>query len=372
MYSPARHIGQIFMKTRPIHLTFFLTGRCNGQCPFCFYLKGKQRWNSHLELNLNEIEKISHSLGSLLWLAFSGGEIYLRDDLVEISRVFYSNNKPAIMLYPTNGLLPAVIRSRTEQILKCCKNSVIAVKLSIDGLGLAHDVLRNTPGSFEKTMQTYRMLGELIAQYPNFELGVNTVFCSENQGAMDGIIDFVKDLEHINTHTISLVRGDLMNGHYKNVDIGLYNRAIGRLESDLKNSCARRYRFRGARIKAAQDIVQRRLIHRTVHEKKRLISCYAGRLNLVLTECGDVFPCEILNQKLGNVRDYDGDVRRLLRSDGARSVIRLITDKKCYCTHECYFMTNILFNPMLYPALAKEYLSLIATESSPHPLTIFW
>src|SRR5271157_5474924 len=128
MYSPARHIGQIFRKTRPIHLTFFLTGRCNAQCPFCFYLKGGRRGHSHVELTLNEIEKISHSLGSLLWLAFSGGEIYLRDDLVEISRVFYSNNKPAIMLYPTNGLLPDVIWSKTEQILKFCKKSVIAVK----------------------------------------------------------------------------------------------------------------------------------------------------------------------------------------------------------------------------------------------------
>src|SRR5208283_3358155 len=225
MYSPARHIGQIFTKTRPIHLTFFLTRRCNSHCPFCFYLRGKHgsAGRSGPELTLDEIEKISRSMGSLLWLAFSGGEIFLRDDLPEISKIFYINNKPAIMLYPTNGLLPDVIRSGTERILACCKESVIAVKLSIDGLGGAHDAMRNTPGSFEKTMQTYRMLGELVDAYPNFELGVNTVFCSGNQHAMDGIIDFVKELKHIKTHTISLVRGDLVNRQYKEVDIGLYN-----------------------------------------------------------------------------------------------------------------------------------------------------
>lgn len=228
MYSPVRHIGQIFRKTRPIHLTFFLTRRCNAQCPFCFYLKSKERGGSAAELTLDEIEKISRSFGSLLWLAFSGGEIFLRNDLVEISRVFYVNNRPAIMLYPTNGLLPDIIRSKMEQILKRCKDSVIAVKLSIDGLNNVHDDLRNTPGSFEKTMQTYRMLGELVQAYPNFELGVNTVFCSENQHCMDEIIDFVKGLEHIKTHTISLVRGDLMDGKYKDVDTRLYNRAIGR------------------------------------------------------------------------------------------------------------------------------------------------
>ncbi len=297
-------------------------------------------------------------MGSLLWLAFSGGEIYLRDDLVEISRVFYNNNRPAIMLYPTNGLLPEVIRSRTEQILKFCKKSVIAVKLSVDGLDGAHDALRNTPGSFERTMQTYRVLGELVDAYPNFELGVNTVFCSGNQHVMDGIIDFVKELKHVKTHTISLVRGDLENGQYKDVDSELYNRAIGRLESDLKRGCSRRYRFTGGRIKAAQDIVQRRLIHRTMHEQKRLISCYAGRLNLVITECGDVFPCEILSETLGNVRVYDCDIKKLLLTDKAGGVVSSITDRKCYCTHECYFMTNILFNPALYPAVAREYLEL--------------
>ncbi len=360
MYSPARYIGQIFRKSRPIHLTFFLTRRCNAHCPFCFYLRGARRSEdcAGAELTLSEIEKISRSIGSLLWLAFSGGEIYLRDDLVEISSVFYNNNKPAIMLYPTNGLLPDVIVSRTEQILKSCKKSVIAVKLSLDGLDGAHDALRNTLGSFEKTMQTYRLLGELVDAYPNFELGVNTVFCSGNQHAMDGIIDFVKELKHIKTHTISLVRGDLLNGRYKDVDLELYNRAICRLERDLKSGCSSRYRFRGSRIKAAQDIVQRRLIQRTLHEQKRLISCYAGRLNLVITECGDVFPCEILSETFGNVRVFDGDIKKLLSTAKAGELIRSITGRKCYCTHECYFLTNILFNPALYPAVAREYLAL--------------
>ncbi|HXW69799.1 MAG TPA: radical SAM protein [Dissulfurispiraceae bacterium] len=360
MYSPARHIGQIFRKTRPIHLTFFLTRRCNANCPFCFYLRGRRRSTDYsaAELTFGEIEKISRSMGSLLWLAFSGGEIYLRDDLVEISNVFYNNNRPAIMLYPTNGLLPYVIRSKTEQILKFCKKSIIAVKLSVDGLDGAHDALRNTPGSFEKTMETYRVLAELVDAYPNFELGVNTVFCSGNQHAMDGIIDFVKELNQIRTHTISLVRGDLVNGQYKDVDLELYNRAIGRLESDMKSGCSRRYRFRGGRIKAAQDIVQRRLIHRTLQEQRRLISCYAGRLNLVITECGDVFPCEILGETFGNVRFYDCDVKKLLCTDKAAGVVSAITDGKCYCTHECYFMTNILFAPALYPSVAREYLAL--------------
>ena len=358
MYSPFRHIGSIFWKKRPIHLTFFLTRRCNAQCPFCFYLKTDKHTKHDPELSLDEIEKISRSMGTLLWLAFSGGEIYLRDDLVDISGIFYRNNKPAVMLFPTNGLLPELIKDRTEQILKQCPKSIIAVKLSMDGLSHEHDALRNSPGSFEKTLKTYHLLKGLPALYPNFELGINTVFCSENQDNMEKIIDFVIHMEQIKTHTISLIRGNLSDRSFQEIDYRKYHNAIEKLENNLKAHTSSIYRFKGAKIKAAQDILQRRLINRTLLEKKRLVPCYAGRLNLVLTENGDVYPCEILTETFGNVRDNDYDMGKVMQSDHAKKIIDSIMNNRCYCTHECYFMTNILFNPLLYPSLAKEYIQL--------------
>ncbi len=359
MYSPFRHYGSIFRKRRVIHLTFFLTRKCNLACPFCFYLTAKDKPSAPAgELDLHEIERISRSMGSLLWLAFSGGEIFLRKDLVDISKVFYTNNRPVIMLFPTNGMLPDVIRDKTEEILSLCEKSVIAVKLSIDGPAELHDRLRNRKGSFERTIATYHELGELLGRFPNFELGVNTVFCSENQNAMDEVIDFVSGLSNIKTHTISLVRGNISQEGYKKVDYEKYDNAVKRLENNLKDGTSGTYRFRGARIKAAQDILQRRLIHRTSLEGKRLIPCYAGRLNLVLGETGDVYPCEILTDPLGNVRDFDYDMNSLVRTDRAKEILHSISDNKCFCTHECFFMTNILFNPKLYPELAKEYLQI--------------
>ena len=359
-YSPFRHIGSVFSKDRPIHLTFFITRRCNSSCPFCFYLRSEERANNPGdELSLEEISKISRSFGDLLWLAFSGGEIYLREDLPEISRVFYRNNHPAIMLFPTNGLLPGRITDMTEEILKCCPKSTIAVKLSLDGVYDEHDRIRNTPGSFARTMETYEKLRVLVHTYPHFEIGVNTVFCAENQDRMDGIIDFVGTLQDVKTHTISLIRGNLSERSLLKIDQQKYRRAVARLEANLKRKeTAKTYRFKGARLKAAQDVVQRKLIGQTLMEEKRLIPCYAGHLNLVLGESGEVYPCEILSRGLGNLRDYGYDIRKLLVSDRAKAVLNGISDSHCYCTHECYLMTNILFNPRLYPALARQYLQM--------------
>ena len=130
-----------------------------------------------------------------MWLAFSGGEVYLRKDLVEISKLFYDRNSPAVMLYPSNGLLPDLIRDQTEQIAEHCRSSVVVVKLSLDGVGSEHDKLRDTRGNFDKTMQTYKLLLGLLDANPNFELGFNTVLTAQNQDKAEEIIDFVSGLD---------------------------------------------------------------------------------------------------------------------------------------------------------------------------------
>ena len=360
-FSPFRHLGSILWKNRPIQFTFFLTRRCNAKCPFCFYISNKdQALSSTNELSLPEIEKFAPQLGKLLWLAFSGGEIFLRSDLVEITRLFYKTNQPAIILLPTNGLLQETILQAVEAILQACPKSSIVVKLSLDGPEPVHDELRGVAGAYRKTLNTCEALGGLVDTYPNFELGINTVFCQANQDCIDEVIDLVQTLPQVKTHTVSLIRGEVFRDDLKQVDLEKYRNVIDRLESDLKKRTAATYRFRGAKLKAAQDILQRRLIYAAARETKRTYPCYAGKLNLVLTETGDLYPCEDFSaqMKFGNIRESGYDLQALLESDRGRKILHFIHEKGCHCTHECYFMTNILFNPSRYPALLKEYLQL--------------
>jgi len=354
-YSPFRHVGSVFWKKNPIQLTFFLTKKCNVRCRHCFYLSGQaDSKNGAPELSLPEIDRICSSLGNLLWLAFSGGEIFLREDLVEITRLFYRKNRPAIILLPTNGMLTERIVEKTEAILKSCPKSVVALKLSIDGDEKLHDSLKGAPGSYGKIMATYNALEPLLDKHKNFEIGVNTVFCSENQADMENIIRRAGAMKKIRAHTVSLIRGEVADGGLKNVDIGKYLQAAEMIEARIKRGESGRYAFRGGGIKAAQDIVQRRLIHETYRKRKRITKCFAGRLTLVLTESGDLYPCESFSMKIGNVREWGYDVKRMLKSGEGRQTLAAVDTCGCYCTHECYQMMNILFNPFLYPSLLKE------------------
>lgn len=363
-YSPFRHLGAIVRKRSPVQLTVFLTRRCNARCPFCFYLSRNRGGHKEgPELNLAEMEKMAASLGRLLWLAFSGGEIFLREDLVEAVGIFYQRNKPAVILLPTNGQLPEVIFAKTAAILANCPRSVVTVKLSLDGPEPLHDRLRGVDGAYRRTLQTYRLLRELSPCHENFELGVNTVFCGANQDCQEEIAALVKGLDGIRTHTVSLVRGEGDSSH-KKVDLGKYLHTIARMEDGLRNG-AGRYCFRGARIKTAQDILQRRLIHRTRMEQRQLIPCYAGLLTLVVTENGDVYPCEAFSNKLGNVRRDGYDLPRIARSPQAAPVLASIRNRDCHCSHECYMMMNILFNWRSYPELLKQYWSIGPLKKGP-------
>jgi hypothetical protein len=62
--------------------------------------------------------------------------------------------------------------------------------------------------------------------------------------------------------------------------------------------------------------------------------------------------------KIGNVRDNGYDIKEILKKRENRNIINSIRDNGCFCTHECYMMTNILFNPRVYPELLKEYMQL--------------
>ncbi len=372
-YSPFRRLGGALLGRRPLHLTVFLTRRCNAACPFCFYLstarqagEGGQSAAGRREFTLHEFSRIARTAGPLLWLAFSGGEIFLRPDLPAVVESFYRHCRPAVILLPTNGLLPQRIVRHVEEILCRCPRSTVVVKVSLDGPPAVHDQLRGVPSAFDRAMATYRGLVPLLRRHAGFELGVNTVFCVANQGRMEETIDLVGRLPHCRTHTVSLVRGRIGDPALAEIDPHRYRLAAERLARDLRSGRGGRYRFAGGRLKAAQDIVQRqRIAGLAAGRPKGFLPCVAGRLSLTVTESGEVFACESFDGRfrLGNVREHGYDLAAVHRSPRAVEVRRRIRAERCACTHECYQMLNILFNPRAWPGVAREYLRLLAGGS---------
>jgi radical SAM protein with 4Fe4S-binding SPASM domain len=263
------------------------------------------------------------------------------------------------MLFPTNGIMSERITAVMRDLCRSCPDSRLVAKISLDGPPDYHDKMRVVKGCYDKAMKTYEQLAGLLEEFPNFDLGVNTVLCSENQDLVLDFIDTVAaTMPKITTHTVSLARGEMPSPELKNVQLEKYRQAVLKLEERMKNRELPVYRFPGGRWKAAQDIVQRELIYQTALQGKRLNECYAGTLNLVLAADGDLHPCEDFSMRFGNVKDHGFDVRKVLQTAPAQQILADIKAWKCHCTHECFMMTNTLFNPRMIPKIAREYVKL--------------
>jgi MoaA/NifB/PqqE/SkfB family radical SAM enzyme len=353
MHAALRHLPALLLKTRPAHLTFFVTRRCNATCPFCFYAEARDRVAGPPELSLDEVRRVAASMGPLLWVLFSGGEPFLRRDLAAIGQAFHDANGAAFLTCPTNGLLPDAIEETTAELLRRCPRSVVVVKLSLDGVGADHDAIRGTPGGFEKAMRSCARLARLARREPRLELGVKTVFSSANAGRIDGVVDLVAGLEGVRSHTLTLARGERTPGGFADVDLELYRRAAARRDARWRG---RFHRFAGGALKAAQDRLQHRLVRETVGAGRRPVPCSAGRLAVVLSETGDVWACEgRRGDPLGNVRAAGYDVGAVLRSAAALRAREEIAAGGCACAHECNLLVDVLAHPRTYPRLLREW-----------------
>ena len=91
---------------------------------------------------------------------------------------------------------------------------------------------------------------------------------------------------------------------------------------------------------------------------KQVINCMAGRKLVVISETGDVYPCELLSAKMGNLRQSNYDIRRILKSLQARKINAHIKKTKCFCTFECAIQNSLIYNAKVYPAIIKKFFKL--------------
>ena len=71
----------------------------------------------------------------------------------------------------------------------------------------------------------------------------------------------------------------------------------------------------------------------------------------MITATGDVYPCEVLNKSLGNLRDYNYDLKKLWQDKAAEETREFISKTNCHCEYECAMSVNILSNPKYLPAV---------------------
>lgn len=351
-----RYIKTAIIKKKirsPVFLILFVTDRCNSRCRHCFNWKTLKPAKN--EIKLEEIENLAKQLPLLESVSLSGGEPFLRKDIVEIYEIFNKYCKRlSSFTIPTNGLLPELQKKKIEEILSISGGKGgISLNLSLDGLEKTHDYIRGVKGGFKKLLKTYDLVKGLLKKYKNFTLRANTTITNYNVDEIPKLIEFVKkNMHEAVSHNFEFMRG-------KPKDPKLRCPSLSKLKR-LKKTIYKTFEYYNffPKSKLKSKLVnglkkyQYDLYLKILEKHKQVIPCYAGITHAVVDAQANVYFCEML-PKVGSLRKTR-KFSDVWYSEKAVKQRKFIRNKGCYCTHSCFQNGNILYNPFVYPSVLKK------------------
>lgn len=334
----------------PIYLLVGATYRCNARCGTCFNYEKLNK--SQNELSVEEHSKIASTMGEITWLLFTGGEPTLREDLPQITSVYYRTNDCRRFTVPTNGLLPERTAQIASEILRECPNAYLTVSLALDDLYDRADDIRGVKGSFDALLTTYRGLAKIKSREERLSLNLNTVLMNRNINHIKEIMDFViREMPAVDFHGFEILRGSSPDDSLLPPTWQEYQSLLGKLENYWE-----RFPFYRTPLKSFLKAmkVETRVMELQVMKGDERIPCHAGAISGLIDAVGDVYFCEELNERVGNLREAGYDFRRVWFSEGAERLRKYVKESKCSCTHSCFLASSMMFEPRFYPRLLKR------------------
>lgn len=138
-------------RTLPRFLTYTVTFGCNARCIMC----DSWKMPSPDDLSLAELDKIFSQLPRLDAVRLTGGEPFVRRDMVEISELVRQKLQPLVLHVTSNGFL-------TERIVDFCERRdrrlPLQLLLSIDGMQDKHNHVRGHSSAWEMVTKTLTTL----------------------------------------------------------------------------------------------------------------------------------------------------------------------------------------------------------------------
>jgi radical SAM protein with 4Fe4S-binding SPASM domain len=319
---------------KPRFINFLLTYKCNARCLMCgiwdIYRRDPQK--AKQELTLEDIEKIlianKSFLSSVSHIGFTGGDpLLMRDDFVDIVRIFQKHLPEARLGVQTNGLLPDLARTKLKEIITFYPELILAV--SVDGIDQTHSKVRGVDNAFDLAVQTINYAKGL---------GVKLITCgmtltSYNYNEIIAVKEKVKSLG-CEFSCFLAEEADYFNNYSSESDCSLSSEQKSKIAKQLGTFSAYHYFMDNLRL---------------LLEGKRIpkVVCFSGFSSLVIDPYGNVKPCilkvkNVADDIFGNINDQPLEV--ILNSQKAKSIKQKI--KQCNCWCQCESTSSVFVYPL--------------------------
>lgn len=264
------------MGVSPTHAIVAVTDRCNARCVMCdIWKKGRTP-----ELAAGDYSRLPEALKEI---NVTGGEPLLRDDIADVIRTMQQRCRGARIVLSTNGLLPA----RLEKLLG--EVNGITVRVSLDGIGPLHNRIRGVEDAYERALESL----EICKRAGVKDLGVCATMTRHNTGVVKDIQAFAEqqgiNFTFTSVHSSSVFFGD------QDAEQPEPGQAIADMEvvrGRLFESVNPKNWFKAYFVSGLIDVIRR---------QPRPIQCRALTSFFYLDAQGNVYPCHLWEQPVGNL-----------------------------------------------------------------------
>ncbi len=300
---------------RPREATLAITYRCNARCVMC----NIWQCESGDELPPKEYGKLPTTLRTL---NITGGEPFLRKDFVEIVEALHGVAPKCRVVISTNGFLTDKILGAVSETIRF--HDKLGLGISIDGIGEMHDNIRGTKGAFEKAIETVKGLKRL--GLTDLRLGMTIMDQNSHQ-----VLDVYHLAESLGIEFTTTVAHNSSIYFRKNDNKPMVTENLSRdirtLEREHLRSFAAKNWFRAYHLEG--------VINSDIRSKGRR-KCAAGRDFFFMDPSGCVYPCIVLDEPMGNIRDFSS-FDDLFNGPKASE----IRAKVAKCAKDCWMVCNI-------------------------------
>jgi MoaA/NifB/PqqE/SkfB family radical SAM enzyme len=262
------------------------------------------------EMGIPDIENMLHQLPEMDAVRLTGGEPFLRLDLLDITHLIQKTLKPRFLHITTNGFL-------TDRIVRFCEMRSADIPLhllfSVDGFQEKHNAIRGVDTAWSTATATLHRLSQRKREL-NLEIAVNQTILDR-----DGIRHFTLLRDYLRAYGIPVfavmayaasatysVNDDVVISREEFGDFTTYGRfskvevgeLCARIETDLKTQpffirLAKRYYWMGIRKRFSGE------------KDAPNPSCVALGSHLRLLPDGRVPTCQFNSQTVGDLRRQD-------------------------------------------------------------------
>jgi len=265
-----------------LHGSIIVTYRCNARCNMCNVWQAPSKPQD--EIGVEVIRK----LPKMFFCNVTGGEPFVRQDLPEIIKELRTKAKRIVI--STNGYF-------TERIIALCqKYPDLGIRISIEGLKEANDLIRGMPGGYERTQETLKKLQEMGLK----DIGFAMTIQDHNYQDLVKLYKMARDLGY------EFATATLHNSHY-------FHKWDNKIEK------------REEVIGAIRELIAELLKSRRVKEwfrayfnyglinyikgNARFLPCEMGKNGFFVDPYGDVLACNGMDEKMpmGNLKTQSWD-----------------------------------------------------------------